>query len=441
MAEDKYCKSCSKELKSYELNNGRKECESCRCKSAAIKITSTSEMDKIFIKKWVSNLFVKYYEYLQEIGMSNAMCLRHIRKVRDILIIADKELFKINDINEEWIEEAFHRVKGSKRSYKGFCYFLETNKILENRQERMTIERIQDSLNTVPKGFRRLLEIYVNNRIELRNRHITNNAKKPLSLKTIITDLEVFRKFINWIQLNYPMNTSWDLIEEYQYNEYFLTLTIRHREVVRKDMYALLRFAKSKKLIFHIPIADLPAREFPSSIEPLGIEEQKKIALILRTNIYENPLACLISSLCFYHGLSSLQIRNIKIQDVDIDNRLINIRERSPVFLASDELVTLKAYIEEKNLNKKIRTKNYLITGKYMSYQDKPVSKRYITNAVRSLTGYNPKVLRITCYTVFSSRYGPQLLVECFGLSMTQASRYGKLEEYLIEEELREQIK
>lgn len=38
---------------------------------------------------------------------------------------------------------------------------------------------------------------------------------------------------------------------------------------------------------------------------------------------------------------------------------------------------------------------------------------------------------------MIASNFGPQILVEGFGLSLTQASRYGKLEDYLLEEQIR----
>lgn len=38
-----------------------------------------------------------------------------------------------------------------------------------------------------------------------------------------------------------------------------------------------------------------------------------------------------------------------------------------------------------------------------------------------------------------SAQYGPQYLVEAFGLSLTQASRYGNMQEFLLEEEVKQQ--
>ncbi len=64
------------------------------------------------------------------------------------------------------------------------------------------------------------------------------------------------------------------------------------------------------------------------------------------------------------------------------------------------------------------------------------MTREYIAEKVRALTGHTPQCLRITCFTALSARYGPQYLVEAFGLSLAQAARYGKMEEFLLAEEV-----
>jgi hypothetical protein len=49
------------------------------------------------------------------------------------------------------------------------------------------------------------------------------------------------------------------------------------------------------------------------------------------------------------------------------------------------------------------------------------------------------RFLRITCFAALSARYGPQYLIEAFGLSLTQASRYGNMQAFLLEEEVKQQ--
>ena len=65
----------------------------------------------------------------------------------------------------------------------------------------------------------------------------------------------------------------------------------------------------------------------------------------------------------------------------------------------------------------------------------------YVPQRVRALTGHTPRRLRVTCFVAVSALYGPQYLIEAFGLSLTHASRYGNLKEYLLEEEVKQQKK
>ena len=68
-----------------------------------------------------------------------------------------------------------------------------------------------------------------------------------------------------------------------------------------------------------------------------------------------------------------------------------------------------------------------------------PLGARAILRKVKELTGYTTKQLRITCFQSLSAIFGPLLLIDAFGLSKTQASRYGRFEEYMLEEEIKTQ--
>jgi integrase len=157
--------------------------------------------------------------------------------------------------------------------------------------------------------------------------------------------------------------------------------------------------------------------------------------------MYKEPLKCLLTSFCFYHGLSSNQIVNIKLKDIDFKKRLIRFKERPPLYLLKDDMIFLQEYarlrIKIKNANKK----DYLFISSSASeiYSDKLVSNKFVRDKVKELTGFTPKKLRIACFNTIASKFGPQLLVEGLGLSLTHASRYGKLEDFLIEESINEQ--
>lgn len=282
------------------------------------------------------------------------------------------------------------------------------------------------------------MDIYFNERMELRNRQVKFNARNPLSLLTVKTDLEVFTRLVRWFETNCKHVESWDTVQQEDIHEYLLTLTPKHREIVRKDLLVLFKLAKRKRLITHIPILDIKSRKLPPSIEPLTFDEQVSVAKKIKSHIYEYPFECLLTSLCFYHGLSSAHIRNIKVSDVKIELKAIYIDERPPVYLSNYELIIMNEYLKQRAQVKNVQNKQYLIVSSSSTevYQDRPVNNSFIARKVKAFCGFTPKFLRITCFNAIASTYGPQLLVEGFGLSLTQASRYGKLEDFLIEEQI-----
>jgi hypothetical protein len=85
------------------------------------------------------------------------------------------------------------------------------------------------------------------------------------------------------------------------------------------------------------------------------------------------------------------------------------------------------------------KSRAYLFISHQAKFDEAPVPEQYLPQRVRALTGHTPRCLRITCFTAVSAQYGPQYLVEAFGLSLTNASRYGNLKEYLLEEEVKQQ--
>lgn len=250
--------------------------------------------------------------------------------------------------------------------------------------------------------------------------------------------MEIFVRLVRWFQMNCKHIESWDTVQQEDVHDFLLSLTPKHREIVRKDLLVLFKLAKRKRIITHIPILDIKSRELPPTIEPLSFDEQVRVAKVIKSRLYEQPLECLLTTLCFYHGLSSSHISNIKISDINVDLKVIYLNERSPVYLSNDELVLIIEYLKQRSNIKNVKNKPYLIVSSSSSevYQDRPIKAHFIARKVKAFCGFTPKSLRITCFNTIASHFGPQLLVEGFGLSLTQASRYGKLEDYLIEEQI-----
>ena len=138
--------------------------------------------------------------------------------------------------------------------------------------------------------------------------------------------------------------SSWDLIQEEHIHEFLLTLNPINREIVRKDLYVLFKMAKQRKIITYIPMVNYPSRDLQSVKEPLNIDDQKRVAILIQKSIILNPLGCFLSSLCLYHGLSLKQIQSIKLSDIDLTGKKMNFSERPPVYLLTEDLISLENY-------------------------------------------------------------------------------------------------
>ncbi|WP_251032550.1 site-specific integrase [Mesobacillus foraminis] len=366
---------------------------------------------------------------------------KHGGKALKIFQMAEKELLRPSDISENWLNNIFERISNSKGIKPSLLNNLVKEGFLTIGEDQSVLISIKKQIEPIEKGFKRLLEIYLNERMELRKRQLKFDARNPLSLSTVRSDMVTFVRLVRWLQINKSHVSSWDTGQQEDIHEFLLTLTLKHREIVRKDLVVLFKLAKRKRIITHIPILDVKSREFPPTIEPLTFVEQVKVVNLIKSSLYERPLECLLTSLCLYHGLSSSSISKIKATDINLERKIIYFQERPPVYLSEDEMILVSEYAKRRVNIRNVENKTYLIISCHSAevYKDQPVNNHFIARKVKELSGFTPKSLRITCFNTIASHFGPQLLVEGFGLSLTQASRYGKLEDYLIEAQIQTQ--
>lgn len=230
------------------------------------------------------------------------------------------------------------------------------------------------------------------------------------------------------------------MVQEEQINTFLLTLTPISRELVRKKLYQFFRVGRKRRVITHIPVMNLPSRELSPTIEPLKLEEQKAVARQIHSSSLTHPEEALLTTLCFYHGLSSLQICQLKLHDIDLEKRTIYLENRPPAYLLAEDLLLLEQVLQNRqNFPSYAKNRSYLFINKQKRLTDEPVTTKYIHRKVQTFTGFTPQHLWISCYAALAAQYGPQYLVEALGLSLSQASRYGKLQEFLLGEEVKQQ--
>lgn len=267
------------------------------------------------------------------------------------------------------------------------------------------------------------------------------HAKRPLAGNSIWGDFLFLLRLVRWLKEYAPDLQGWNMVQEEHILTFLLTLPPKSREIARGDLLMFFRFARKKKLMAHVPLTYYPAKELPRASEPLSIEEQKALARLLQQSISTHPEEVFLTALCFYYGLSTTQIFRLLINSVDVERGMIHLEGRPPVYFLAEDLFLLEQFLRKRRALPYAEKRKHLIISNRPKIDDEPVWNEYITKKVRAFTGYTPQRLRMTCFTVFSAFYGPQYLVEVFGLSVSHAARYGKMEEFLLEEEVRQQRK
>jgi len=434
------CAVCGKELSPARKKMRASTCNRCIKAKRIEKEKSDEFLKGTFKKVWVAELFKGFIKYLEDMEITCDTMVILTRKKRKLLSIADDELVDKKDINYEWLHKSMVKMQ-EKHLSRSIINFLIKEGNLKIDYEKPYQERVKSIIKQTPENYRRLLEIFYQERMKFRERQIYLNARKPLSMSTIVSNMQDISRFIKFLN-EYKLHiNSWTTIQQEDVNDYLLTLTPNHRELIRNRLMFLFRLAFRKKIITHIPLVDMQYREMPAVEEPLQLADQKKIALLLKKNKYTHPLECLITSLCFYHGLSTKQVQSIELKHINLRTKLIYINDRPPLYLLEDDLIFMEEYAKLRVELKNIQDKRFLFVSasKADMYVDKPVSAKFIRDKVKALTGITPKTLRITCFSSLCNELGPQILVEGFGLSLTQASRYGRFSDYLIEESIKEQ--
>ncbi len=438
--EQSCCVVCGGDLKAWEIKCAQKTCESCLHRRRIAFLLSDTYVDKTFFTIWAKGFFKRLGVFLQEYEISLKSQTRMLPKAIIIFQEAEKTFRRPEEMSGEWLETQIKLTMPSKQTAPTFFrIYLIREQLISPQEEEKRIESMQAKIELLPQGYRRLVEVYFNERKDRRKRHIKHNARKPLSLRALEHDLETLTRAIRWFREYLPELTGWHMIQENHILTYLLTLSARERELVRNDLYVFFCLAHRRKLVTHVPVAKYPSRKFPPAYEPLNLEARKALARLIRESIYSHPYEAFLTVLCFYHGLSSSQVLHIRMSDVDIEKKVIHIPERPPVYLLTEDFLLLEQFLQQRQEMPYAKQKSYLVISNQHRLNDKPLDKSFLRCKVLSFVKYPPQLLRMTCFTALSEQFGPQYLVEACGISLTHAARYGKMEEYLLEEEVMQQ--
>src|SRR5690625_4565623 len=207
------CKHCGGKLSKSEIRYSKPSCRMCIAKLRVEKVRSQAFLKENFNKKWSGSLFKKYNHYLIELNMSIDIIRKYSGTALKIFQIAEKEITIPFKISEEWLieKQQTFNIKNIKPSL--FIFLVKEEHFKKNSDDNM-LASIDRLVNKVPHEFKRLLEIYIGERMNLRNRQVKFNARSPLSLNAIKSDLETYTRLIHWFVKSCPHIDSWNSVQQ-----------------------------------------------------------------------------------------------------------------------------------------------------------------------------------------------------------------------------------
>ncbi len=437
--EPRCCVECGSALRPSEAKNGQKRCVACVCGRRIAFLLSEDYLSETFSKMWVRELFKRLGTFLEDYHIPVATRAKLLSKASTLFQEADRSFRWPQEMTQEWLQERMEHL-GRHFATSFLRTFLVKEELLsrETRDER-ALKALRAKIEHIAPAYRRVVELFFNARLARRDRQIKQQASRPLSLSTLQADVEILARLVLWLVATQPELKGWEMVQEEHIDAFLLTLTPKNRELVRKDFHLFFRFARKRRVITHVPIMDAPARELPPTIEPLVLQEQQALAQLIGQSAATHPEEALLAALCFYHGLCSSDICQLKTSSVNVERGVILVERRPPVFLLAEDVLLLEQFLRKRQTLPYAKSRTHLFISHSSKLDDGPVDNAYVLRKVQAFSGHTPKRLRITCFTALCARYGPQYLVEAFGLSLTQASRYGNLREFLLEEELKQQ--
>ncbi len=389
-------------------------------------------------KPWILRLLNEYRDFLIDYHKEQKVVFHHLRNAANVFIAM--ETITPIELTYDWIENQFQHY-GKAKSWKSLTGFLVGKKLIQLPSDDLRYRKqCENYIAKLPERFRKCVKLYVDDKFALRKRQISNNASSPINARTIEADVCSLFRMVRWITENYSNVVYWTDFTEAMVNQFLLSLPASNRECTRKDLYQFFKFAKRKRCIFTIPMTDYKTREMPRVCVPLTRTEQR---ILYRKIIEEGislPYEALLTSLCFFHAVSSMKIREIKLKEVDLERSSIHMKGIPDIYLMPIEMVLLSEYIRIRKEFPNSENNTHLFIkrtrGDYLP--DNSVSKTFITDLVRKFSDVTPQVLRITCLQEMAALNGPNFLREAYGISATHAGRYGSYEQYLLEEALKD---
>ena len=397
-------------------------CPSCCAERRLIELLDPHALAEQIPQSWARALIEGYGRYQAESGASPD-CRRRVMAHAVVLgRLMGAQLLAPGQVSESWLASA---VKGNGRILSSFSRFLRREGILAGPTvDDRARQAIAGGVARVPSAFRHGVDEYTAFRLRIHDEQRRRQLARVLALRTIATDVRELCRFADHLEMHHPAVTSWALVTETEVVRYLLDLQVgpNSRNIQRWGLHSFFAFVLGRRRVAHNPVPAEPGREAPLDLEPLTVAEQA--ALIQRWAGGDDPPGSVVGCLALLHGLSSTDLRGLRLADADLDHgRLAVAGRKAAAVLDAVTRRALEVYLATRPGGSLPGTNPHLIVNDHSRFTGKSVSSRFLSQLMRPYE-VTVSALRAACFVTVAQESGPRLLVDGFGLSATQAGRY-----------------
>ncbi|HFR4184050.1 TPA: hypothetical protein ACHVKG_000803 [Bacillus cereus] len=454
--DDDRCSDCGEQL---TVKSKYSFCYSCVDYRSLYMCVTKDFINENFSKDLAENMYRDYLEYLNQLIVSpctlnealreavkfinftvdylpnNFSLNNHMKNNNQLLLVHNSDkLFEFH-LSEKWLEIFNGKFKSYKKKH-FIQYLIILGLIIEN--ENKPKEKILIKIKKLPIKFQKSLCAFVEKNEQEIDNYRKKNASKEKKWVTVNQYIDSLILFVKWLIENYEID-NWSQVTDKEVNIYLLTFPEKNRTILKRLLFNFFEFSLKKRWIFNNPIEEFIARDFKVDSKPLSLKEHAQVYNSILKYKSEFVIEVFITCLVYFHSLTSKQISAIKLSDIKSSTKLIEIPNRTAVYLSDLELLLLTKILILREEKLKNRPSEYLFCSYNYSVQ-KSVSRVVIKRYVKKITGYTAKDLRTASIQYCTQYFGIEYVHQCIGLSLTQASRYGDIEDYLIDEIVEESI-
>ncbi|MGI5204646.1 tyrosine-type recombinase/integrase [Spirillospora sp. CA-108201] len=304
------------------------------------------------------------------------------------------------------------------RALEGF--FTEHGLALPTDQaERLAAGRRHRRVATVPEPLRPAADAFCDHMLRSRERAL-GAGTRPRADQTIEAALATIRDLGQFLATERG-KLDWAVVDVHDI-EAFLAVLPKGRKRRLTVLRQFFSFARRQRIVLVNPVTGLTAKQ-PSGFIGRTLDLDQQRALFRRwTSSDAHPHEALLGILGLIHGLASLEVRSLKVTDIDRTYRALRIAGRPhPIPLDPASWTVVQRCLAHREAQ---ATANpHLVVTRGTKAGTRPASGAYVSHVLDSC-GVPPRMLRSTRLADLVNSLDPKVVAAAFGMTAESVMIY-----------------